>query len=98
MIVIAGTLSVNAADRDAVLEAAKAAMAGTHAEEGNHEYVMSADPNDPTLIRLFEIWDSEDNLPAHGGSDHMRAFGRATKGMFTGRDIKIYEISGVKDL
>ncbi len=98
MIIIAGTLSVNADDRDAVLEAAKDCMAGTRTEEGNQEYVMSADPNDGSLIRLFEIWDAKENLAAHGASDHMRTFGRATKGMFTGRDIKIYDVSGVSDL
>ncbi len=98
MITIAGTLSVNEDDRDAVLAAAKDCMAGTRAEEGNHEYVMSADPNVGSLIRLFEIWEAEENLAAHRVADHMKAFGRATKGMFTGRDIKIYGISGVTDL
>ncbi|MEZ5279717.1 MAG: putative quinol monooxygenase [Acidimicrobiales bacterium] len=98
MIIIAGTLSVNADDRDAVLEAAKAAMAGTSQEEGNIEYVMSPDVNDPSTIRLFEMWESAANLAGHMGTDHMKDFGRATKGMFTGRSIKMYEIGEIKDL
>lgn len=98
MIIIAGTLSVNADDRDAVLEAAKGAMAGTRSEEGNIEYVMSPDTEDPTLIRLYEMWESEESLGGHMGADHMKEFGRATKGMFTGRNIKLYEVAGTKDL
>jgi quinol monooxygenase YgiN len=99
MLVIAGTISLDPEDRDAFLENAKAASAGTRTEEGNHEYVFSADGTDPGLVHLFELWDSEDRLPAHRDSEHMGAFGAANKGLrFTGRDIMKYYVSDSEPL
>lgn len=94
MLVIAGTFSLHPDDRAAFLENAKTASAESRKEEGNHEYVFSADPVDDGLVRLYELWDSEDRLAAHSSSDHMKAFGAANKGLrFTGREIMKYYVS-----
>ena len=56
--------------------------------------MFTADGDDPGVVRLFELWDSEDCLPAHRDSDHMKAFGAANKGLrFTGRDLMKYYVS-----
>jgi len=94
MLIIAGTLTVDPEDRDAFLEAAVAASAGTRDEPGNQEYVFSADPVDPGLVRLFEIWDSEEALAPHRGTDHMKAFFAATSELkMTGRELMKYTVS-----
>ncbi len=94
MIVIAGTMKMDPASRDEFLEAAKGAMEGTRAEEGNEEYVFSADVVDSGLVRLFEIWDDAGRLRGHMGADHMRAFGAAIKHIEVDRSIAIYNIDG----
>lgn len=94
MFIIAGTISVDPDDRDAFLEAAVAAAAGTRTEPGNQEYVFSADTVDAGLVRLFEIWDDDDSLKPHFKTDHMRAFFAATKDLgVTGRSLTKYTVS-----
>ena len=94
MLIIAGTITVAPEDRAAFLEAAVAAAAGTRTEAGNQEYVFSADPVDSGLVRLFEIWESEEALAPHRGTDHMKAFGAAMKELkVTGRALMKYTVS-----
>jgi quinol monooxygenase YgiN len=94
MIIIAGTMTMDPAHRDEFLAAAQGAMEGTHAEEGNREYVFSADPINAGVVRLFEIWDDASNLGAHMGAEHMKTFGRAIKHMAVERDLAIYNVAG----
>lgn len=99
MMIIAGTITVDPDDRDAYLEAAVAAAAGTRTEPGNQEYVFSADPVDAGLVRLFEIWDDDDSLKPHFGTDHMRTFLATTKELrVTGRSLNKYMISDTSSL
>ena len=80
MLIIAGTLTVDAAQRQAMLDSvAPMVRSESRAEAGCHEYVFTADPHDPSLVRLFEMWESQDALDAHFASDHMAAW-HATSG------------------
>ena len=54
-------------------------MAETHKEAGCHAYCFTPDILDPGVVRLFEKWESEENLKPHMKSDHIRTFGRALK-------------------
>ena len=94
MIIIAGTMTMDPAHRDEFLEAAKGAMTGTRAEEGNEQYVFTPDVSDPGLVHLFEIWDDAARLGDHMGADHMRTFGRAIKHIAVERSIAIYNVAG----
>jgi len=77
MLIIAGTLDVAPEQRDQVLALAEPLMLATHDEAGNHEYVFSADPLVPGRIRIFEIWESDDNLSTHFEQPHMKEWGAA---------------------
>jgi quinol monooxygenase YgiN len=66
MILITGTIKVESADelarlQDALIRRAKR----SRADEGNIDYVFSANVEDPLEIRLFEAWESEETLNAH---------------------------------
>ncbi len=99
MLVIAGTFKMDPSDRDAFLDAARAVMAETLKEEGCHAYSFTPDILDPGLVRLFEKWDSEANLGPHMKSDHIRAFGRATKELkVSERKITVYEVASEKTM
>ena len=99
MLVISGTFNVEPSDRDAFLEASKAAMAETLKEEGCYEYCFTPDINDPAVVHIFERWESEDNLTPHMKSEHMKTFGRALKGLnMRGRELTIYEVASQKKM
>ncbi len=65
MIIIAGTLDVPAADREAALEAGRELQAATRELPGCLDYVWSADPAMPGRVYVFERWADEASLRAH---------------------------------
>ena len=73
MILIAGTVDVDPAKRDAALEAGKPHMEATRAWKGCLDYVWSADPLVPGRIYVFERWDAEENLASHFQGPHYLA-------------------------
>lgn len=96
MLIVAGTITVEAGHRDTVLEAVAPMVAATRAEAGCQDYVFSPDPGDPRLIRLYERWDDQAALDAHFASAHMAEWQARAAGLaITGRDIAKYTIAGV---
>jgi quinol monooxygenase YgiN len=65
MIIVLGTYEVDAAERDRFLETKAPQVASTRTERGCVDYAFSADPGDPTRVRLVERWESMDDLAAH---------------------------------
>jgi len=99
MLIIAGTLTVDAEHRGAMLDSVKPMVEATLAESGCQAYAFTPDPDDPGLVRLYELWDDEEALAGHMASDHMAAWRkRAADLSITGRDIKKYTISDVARL
>jgi len=96
MLIIAGTLTVDADHRQAMLDGVAPMVEASRAEAGCQEYVFSADPHDASLVRLFELWDSEEALAEHFASDHMATWQAAAADLpITGRDIAKYTIGEV---
>ena len=77
MIVIAGTLTLGIAVDDSVLDACRTMMTATHAEKGCVDYVFSADPLNDQTLRVFEQWESLEDLEAHFQAPHMPPFREA---------------------
>ncbi|MDH3298874.1 MAG: antibiotic biosynthesis monooxygenase [Acidimicrobiia bacterium] len=98
MLIVAGTFTTAPGERDRVLDLARDVMAATRQEEGCHEYVFSPDVDDPDLIRLYELWDGQEQLDAHLRTPHIAAWRDASEGLFTGRSVQIFTIAEVKDL
>jgi quinol monooxygenase YgiN len=92
MLIVAGHFELDPADRDAFLDGRTDAMRETRSEPGNLEYVMSADPVDPTRVVLFERWADQDAFDQHMKviASAPRGSGPAPKGM----SIKIYDVAG----
>ena len=80
MIVLAIGLKLKPEGRDDFIEAAKVMMAESNKEEGCVLYGFATDVSDPNVIRISEIWQSEEALGTHGASAHMASFQAATKG------------------
>jgi quinol monooxygenase YgiN len=92
MLIVAGHFDVDPADREAFLEGRVEAMRSTRAEAGCLEYVMSADPVDPTRVMLFERWADQASFDAHmaGLATGPRPTGPAPKGF----SVMLYDIAG----
>lgn len=96
MLIIAGTVTVDPAERERLLDAVTPMVVASRAEDGCHEYVFTPDPHDPTLVRLFELWESQDALDAHFASTHMAEWqAQAADLPITGRDILKYTVADV---
>lgn len=92
-IVIAGTVDVDPARRDAALEAGKPHMEATRAWRGCLDYVWSADLLTPGRIYVFERWETQEDLAAHFRGPHYLAM-RNTIASFglRGADVHKYAI------
>jgi quinol monooxygenase YgiN len=92
MLIVAGHFAVDPADRDAFLAGREESMRATRTEGGCLEYVMSADPIDPTRVVLFERWADQSAFDAHMAeiAKAPRGSGPAPKGF----EVKIYDIAG----
>ena len=82
-------------ETDDAIAAAIEMMRATRAEEGNIEYVFTADLSDPAVFRIYEEWQSQDALDFHFATPHMAAFGGAIAQIKPkGMDVKVYDIAG----
>jgi quinol monooxygenase YgiN len=92
MILISGTVTVQA-DK---IEEAKVAFIimqdASTAEEGCISYRFFQDLEDPTVFRLFEEWETQDALPAHNESSHMADFRAKQPNFVAGKDLNRYEV------
>ena len=95
MLIVAGSFEFEPADREEFLAQRTPALVATRQEPGCLEYVMSADPADPTRVMLFERWADQAAFDAHMvvvQSAERPSGGPAPKGM----SIEIYDIAGVR--
>lgn len=65
MIIVAGTVEFDPAQRDAALAAASALFAATRAQPGCLDYVWCADPSSASRVYVYERWRDTDALAAH---------------------------------
>jgi len=77
MLIVAGEVVVEAGAVEAVQGALRTMEAETRREPGCITYAFSVDVNDPTMVRIFERWESMDALREHFATPHMAAFGAA---------------------
>ncbi len=91
MLIIAGTFEVEPALRAAFLSSREEVMVRSRSERGCLDYVMSADPIEPGIVRLFERWESKEHLSAH--LDALRAAPPPTTVPTLASEVVQYEIS-----
>jgi quinol monooxygenase YgiN len=96
MVVIAGTITLDPANREAAVSAATEMMAATRKEPGCHSYTMSADLADSGRFHIFEEWESQAALEAHFATPHMASFQAAVGGLgIREMQVQKYEVSSV---
>lgn len=94
MLVVAGTITFDPTHTEGAKAAAAKVMAATRAEPGNVEYAFSIDMADPSIVRVFEVWDDQAALDAHFELPHVAEFTAAIAGFgVQGMDIVKYEVA-----
>jgi quinol monooxygenase YgiN len=68
VIIVSGELEVDAADRDAYLEACREVIVAARRSPDCHAFYLAADPIEPGRINVYEQWDSVAAVEAFRGS------------------------------
>lgn len=99
MLVIAGRIVIDAANRETAIAAAIEIMEETRKEPGCISYTFSADLSEAGGFRIFEEWESQAALDAHFKSPHMAKF-QGQMGGFGLKEMSVqrYEIASVGPL
>lgn len=91
MLIIAGHLEVDPAERDAYVAECVEVVEAARAAPGCLEFSITADSVDPARIRVYERWEAEEPLLDFRGSGPSGEQQTA----IVGADVKRYEIASV---
>lgn len=94
MLIVAGALRINAADRAQYLEAVGRATAMARGAPGCLDFAQSPDPLDPERINIFERWESAADLQAFRDLPDDSS---ASIPPIQSADVRRYLISAVED-
>jgi quinol monooxygenase YgiN len=95
MLIVTGEVVVEAGAVNKIREALQEMERATRAEPGCLAYAFSVDINEPTMMRIFEKWESLEALRAHFATPHMATFGKAVAVVEPkSLDVHVFEIAG----
>ena len=92
MIIIAGTLEVDAAARDRYLDAVADVSRTAREFDGCHDFVQAADPIEASRINVYERWESDDHLHRFRNSGGIEAETPPIRAA----DVRKYRIAGIE--
>ena len=99
MIIVAGTFTIDPSEIDRIRDPGVAMMEATRAEQGCIEYRFSVGIDDPSVVQVFEIWETQEHLEAHFVAPHMAEWRQALKGVtVTGRNLVTYDATATGTL
>lgn len=94
--IVQGVFDLEPEERDRFIEATKAGMESSRAEEGCLEYVFAADPLDPARVILSERWESMELLKKHMAGQAGRPAGDRPRPRSA--EIVMYEVASATKL
>ncbi|MFU8870434.1 putative quinol monooxygenase [Micromonospora sp. SL4-19] len=92
MFIVAGTLYVDPAERDAYLASCMEAVRAARSAPGCVDFAVSADLIEPGRINVYERWESDEQLLAFRGSGPAEEQVTAIRGA----EVHKFRISGVE--
>jgi quinol monooxygenase YgiN len=72
--VVSATWTAEPGQEQTVRDALEKLTPASRLEPGNRFYQAYQDPAEPSVFRLFEIYDDEEAYAAHGASEHFAAY------------------------
>ena len=99
MVIVGGWFEVDPDQRDAFVAQRIESMRRSRADHGCIEYVIAADPVDPGRAVLYERWESQADLDAHGARMRAEAATADAPGVTpTAVSIIVYDVTGERSL
>jgi quinol monooxygenase YgiN len=92
MLIIAGHLVVDPADRDSYVADCVKVVEAARASAGCLDFALTADTTDPARINVYERWETDEELMAFRGSGP----DDETSARILDADVKKYRISAVE--
>ncbi|MFF4213226.1 putative quinol monooxygenase [Streptomyces sp. NPDC001796] len=83
-IVLVARMQARPGKEQELRDALPALVAATRQEDGCLTYVPHQGLDDPGLLVMHEVWQSEEHLRAHSGSDHLRQFAKLAETLTVG--------------
>jgi quinol monooxygenase YgiN len=93
MVIVAGVINVEPTRREDFLKARQPGIQATRLEKGCLDYVLTPDADDPGAVRLFERWETADDLAAHLAAINQRGAPDPQAPTPLSADIQRYEIA-----
>ena len=93
MLIIAGELRVDPADRDAYVTDCVAVVEAARRAPGCLDFAITADSAEPDRVHVYERWESDRELLAFRGSGP----DAGTAARIRSADVRRYRISAVED-
>lgn len=99
MIVVHAAVPVDPENREEAIELIRELAEHSRAEEGVVDYRAAADVDDENLIRIFEQYEDEAALGAHGESDHYQEFQASIADLLAGvPEATRYDVESATEL
>ncbi len=99
MIVIQGSLPIQAGRRETAIAATTDMRDATLAEDGCLAYRFGFAIDDPDVVMVMEQWADEEALDAHMATPHMAAFGAAVGEIVSGSvAVMRFDVSAARPL
>lgn len=92
MLIVAGSLRVDPADRDAYVRGCASVVENARKAPGCHDFSIAPDPLEPDRVNVYERWESDEELErfrGDGPSDDQQR-------QILGASVEKYRISGVE--
>jgi quinol monooxygenase YgiN len=99
MIIVAGSVRVDPAKREAARAIMEKVITASRGEDGCIDYAYAVDVLDPGLLRVWEVWRDRETLQRHFQTPHLGEWRAAwpTFGI-SDRKLAIYDVSGMTAL
>jgi quinol monooxygenase YgiN len=95
MIIVAGSMSFDAADRADVLASLAEVTKASRLDPGCMEYWWAEDLEQPNTFSFYECWESKDLLDAHLAQPHEAAFAERNFARMTGATASMFEATAL---
>jgi quinol monooxygenase YgiN len=95
MIIVAGSMSFDAADRADVLASLAEVTRASRRDEGCVEYWWAEDLEHPNTFAFYECWETRDLLDAHLAQPHEAAFATRNLGRMTGATATMFKATAL---
>lgn len=95
MLIIEGSLSFDAKDRDDVIASLREVTVLSRRDAGCVEYWWAEDLDEPNTFRFFECWESREHFDEHVAAPHEKVFGERNLERLAGATARMFSADSI---